>query len=52
LIDRVSIYDDELAEKYLEGEEIPVELLKKAIRAGTCSGDLFPVMCGSALGNK
>ena len=52
LIDRVSLYDDELAEKYLEGEEIPVELLKKAIRAGTCSGDLFPVMCGSALGNK
>ena len=52
LIDRVSIYDDELAEKYLEGEEIPVELLKKAIRIGTCSGDLFPVMCGSALGNK
>ena len=52
LIDRVSLYDDELAEKYLEGEEIPVELLKKAIRAGTCSGDLFPVLCGSALGNK
>lgn len=52
LIDRVSIYDDELAEKYLEGEEIPVELLKKAIRIWTCSGDLFPVMCGSALGNK
>ena len=52
LIDRVSIYDDELAEKYLEWEEIPVELLKKAIRIWTCSGDLFPVMCGSALGNK
>ena len=52
LIDRVSIYDDELAEKYLEGEDIPVELLKKAIRIWTCSGDLFPVMCGSALGNK
>ena len=52
LIDRVSIYDDELAEKYLEGEEIPVDLLKKAIRIWTCSGDLFPVMCGSALGNK
>jgi len=52
LIDRVSIYDDELAEKYLEGEEISVELLKKAIRIWTCSGDLFPVMCGSALGNK
>ena len=52
LIDRVSLYDDELAEKYLEGEEIPVELLKKAIRLWTCSGDLFPIMCGSALGNK
>ena len=52
LIDRVSLYDDELAEKYLEWEEIPVELLKKAIRIWTCSGDLFPVMCGSALGNK
>ena len=52
LIDRVSIYDDELAEKYLEGEEITEELLKKAIRIWTCSGDLFPVMCGSALGNK
>lgn len=52
LIDRVSIYDDELAEKYLEGEEISVDLLKKAIRIWTCKGDLFPVMCGSALGNK
>ena len=52
LIDRVSLYDDELAEKYLEGEVIPEELLKKAIRIWTCSGDLFPVMCGSALGNK
>ena len=52
LIDRVSLYDDELAEKYLEWEEIPEELLKKAIRIWTCSWDLFPVMCGSALGNK
>ena len=52
LIDRVSVYDDELAEKYLEGEEISVDLLKKAIRIGTCKGDLFPVMCGTALGNK
>ena len=52
LIDRVSLYDDELAEKYLEGEEISVDLLKRAIRIWTCSGDLFPVMCGSALGNK
>ena len=52
LIDRVSLYDDELAEKYLEWEQIPEELLKKAIRIWTCSGDLFPVMCGSALWNK
>lgn len=52
LIDRVSVYDDEIAEKFLEWEEISEELLKKAIRTWTCSWDLFPIMCGSALGNK
>ena len=39
-------------EKYLEGEEIPVELIKKAIRKGTLAVEFFPVMCGTALGNK
>ena len=38
--------------KYLDGEEISVELLKRAIRAGTLKAEFFPFMCGTALGNK
>ena len=52
LIEAVAEFDDELMEKYLEGEEIPVELIKKAIRKGTLDVEFFPVMCGTALGNK
>ncbi len=51
LIETVAVYDDELMEKYLEGDEIPVEMLKKAIRKGTLDVDFFPVLCGTALGN-
>ena len=51
LIEAVAEFDDELMEKYLEGEEIPVELIKKAIRKGTLAVEFFPVMCGTALGN-
>ena len=51
LIDTVAVFDEELMEKYLEGEEIPVDLLKKAIRRGTLDVEFFPVMCGTALGN-
>jgi elongation factor G len=52
MLDTISVFDDELAEKFLEGEEIPTDLIKRAIRTGTISGNLFPVLCGSALGNK
>ena len=52
LIEAVAEYDDELMEKYLEGDEIPVDLIKKAIRKGTLEVKFFPVMCGTALGNK
>lgn len=52
LIEAVAEFDDELMEKYLEGEEISVELIKKAIRKGTLAVEFFPVMCGTALGNK
>lgn len=51
LIEMVSNFDDELMEDYLEGREIKVEKLKRAIRKGTLSVEFFPVMCGSALGN-
>ena len=52
LIEAVAEFDDELMEKYLEGEEVSVELIKKAIRKGTLEVKFFPVMCGTALGNK
>ena len=51
LIEAVSVYDDELMEKYLEEGDAPVELIKKAIRKGTLEVDFFPVLCGTALGN-
>jgi len=52
LLDKISMFDDELAEKFLGGEEISVELIKKAIRNGTINNNLYPILCGSALGNK
>lgn len=52
LIETVADYSDELMDLYLAGEEIPVELLKEAIRKGTISAKFFPVMCGSAFKNK
>ena len=52
MIEDAAEFDEELMEKYLEGAEIPVELIKKAIRKGVLSVKMFPVMCGTALGNK
>ncbi|MDD2469763.1 MAG: elongation factor G [Bacilli bacterium] len=52
LIETVAEFDDELMEKYLEGEDIPVNLIKKAIRKGVISVKFFPILCGTALGNK
>lgn len=52
MIDAISMFDDELAEKFLGGEEISVDLIKKAIRTGTISNQLYPMLCGTALGNK
>ncbi|TDY00527.1 elongation factor G [Thiohalophilus thiocyanatoxydans] len=44
--------DDELMEKYLDGEEPSVEDLKRCIRKGTINLDFFPTYCGSAFKNK
>ena len=52
LIEAVAEFDDELMEKYLEGEEVTEEMIKRAIRKGTLAVEFFPVMCGTALGNK
>jgi elongation factor G len=52
LVEAAVEHDEELLEKYLEGEEISVDQLRKAIREATISGELFPVFCGSAFKNK
>jgi elongation factor G len=52
LLDGASMYSDDLAEKYLAGEDIPEDLLIAAIRAGTLCEKFVPVMMGSAYKNK
>ncbi len=48
LIEDVSETDDELLEKYLDGKELSVEELKKAIREGTRERKFFPILYGSS----
>ncbi|MFV2006851.1 MAG: elongation factor G [Longimicrobiales bacterium] len=45
-------HDDELLEKYLGGDELSQEEVRRAVRKATISGKLFPVFCGSAFKNK
>jgi elongation factor G len=52
LLETLSEADDEVMERYLEGEELPVETLRAAIRRATIAGKLNPVLCGSAFKNK
>lgn len=52
LLEAVCEYDDELMMLYLEGEEIPESLFRKAIRKGTIDHGFIPVLCGSSLKNK
>ena len=51
LIETVVEFDDDLMNKYLEGEELTVEEIKSAIRKGTLAVEFFPVLCSDALGN-
>jgi elongation factor G len=52
LIDVVSQYDENVLEKYVSEEEITAADLRAAIRAATVSGDVVPVLCGTAFKNK
>ena len=52
LIEAVVEFDDALMEKYLDGVELSVDEIKSAIRKGVLEVKFFPVMCGTALGNK
>ena len=52
LLEAVAESDDDLMEKYLEGEDLTEEEIKAAIRKMTCQCKLFPVTCGSSYKNK
>ncbi len=52
LVEAVAETDEELMERYLEGEEISQEELKQAIRKATVAVEFYPVLCGSAFKNK
>ncbi len=52
MIEAIADVDEVIMEKFLEGQEISTEEIKAAIRVGTISGQLTPVICGSAFKNK
>ena len=52
LLDAVSMFDDEIMELYLEGEEIPKDRIRKAIRKATIANEMVPVTCGTSYRNK
>ena len=52
LLEAVSDFDDEIMERFLEGEAVPVESLKAAIRRATLVLKIIPVVCGTSYKNK
>ena len=52
LLEAVAEFDDEVMEKYLSGEELGVSEIQRAIRQGTLSLSVTPVLCGAAFKNK
>jgi elongation factor G len=49
LVEGIVVADDELMERYLEGDTVSVEELEKTLAHGVASATVFPVLCGSAL---
>ncbi|HVZ60579.1 MAG TPA: elongation factor G [Terriglobales bacterium] len=52
LVETVSENDDELLHKFLEGETISVEEIKRGLRSATLALKVFPVICGTSFKNK
>ena len=52
LLEEVASNDESLMEKYLDGQDIDINELKAAIRKSCISGDIIPMLCGSAFKNK
>lgn len=51
-IESIAENDEELMEKYLEGEELPMDKVFSVLQQGVASGEIIPVLCGSATKNK
>jgi elongation factor G len=52
MIEKLAEVDDELADRYLGGEDLSSEMLRRALRRATLAGSLVPVLCGTALRNQ
>ena len=52
LMDAVSMFDEEIMELYLDGQEVPQEKIRAAIRKATIANEMVPVTCGTSYKNK
>ena len=52
LLEAISDFDDEIMMLYLEGEEVPQDMIRNAIRKATCAVKMVPVVCGTSYKNK
>ena len=52
MLDAITMFDEEIMELALEGEEIPTAKIRAAIRQATCAVEMVPVVCGSSYRNK
>jgi elongation factor G len=52
MLEALAEYNDELLHRYLESHDLPVALIKEAIRQGTLEDRITPILCGSAYRNK
>jgi elongation factor G len=52
LVEAIAEQDDELLELFFNGEELPIDRMKAALRKATIAGTVLPMLCGSAFKNK
>ena len=52
MLDAVSMFDEEIMEMYLEGQEIPEAKIRAAIRQATIANEMVPIVCGTSYRNK
>ena len=52
MLEAISDFDDEIMMLYLEGEEVPQDMIRAAIRKATCAVKMVPVVCGTSYKNK